>query len=323
MKRKYSRVLAVVALMLAGSATAQQYPLKPVRLVVAFVGATAEIYSRMIAQQMTESFGQQVIVDPRGGANGIVGSEIVAKSPPDGYTLLAATDGSHTINPQIYSRIPYDAQRSFEPVSQYFDAPLMLVVHPSLPAGNVKEFIGFVRAHPGEITYASVGSGSSMHLAGELLAITVGVKMVHVPYKGGGGQQLTGIIGGEVASGFTNPAIAIPMAKVGKLRALAIANRSRLAAMPELPTLEQAGDLPGFLAVTWTGMFAPAGTPAEIVQRLAAEVAKTVRRPDVREHMTSLGLVPVGNTPEEFSRRIRSDTERYGKLIKQIGLRVD
>src|SRR5436190_11847940 len=197
MHGKIAGALALGALLLAANAGAQQYPVKPIRLVVAFAGATAEIYSRVIGQQMTKSFGQPVIIDPRPGANGIVGSEIVAKSPPDGYTLLAATDGSHTINPAIYAKLPYDAVHSFAPVSQYFDAPLMLVVHPSVPAKTLRQFIAIVKAHPGEITYSSVGAGSSMHLAGELLAIAIGGKMVHVPYKGGGGQALTGVVGGE------------------------------------------------------------------------------------------------------------------------------
>ena len=316
-------MLTVATLLLAANAGAQQYPVKPIRLVVAFAGAAAEIYSRIIAQQMTETFGQQIIVDPRPGANGIVGSEIVAKAPADGYTLLAATDGSQIINPSIYTKLPYDGTRNFAPVSQYFDAPLMLVVHPSVQAKNVKEFIALVKAHPGEITYSSVGSGSSMHLAGELLALTIGAKMVHVPYKGGGGQALTAVLGGEVASGFSNPAIAVPMMKAGKLRVLAVGSLTRLQAVPEVPTLEEAGNLKGFMAVTWTGMFAPAGTPTDIVNRLAAEVAKTIKRPDVKGQMISVGLVPIGNTPEEFAERMRADTERYGKLIKQIGLRVD
>lgn len=325
-KRETLRVTLALGLFLAlglaaGAHAQTRYPAKPVRIVITFAGGAAEIYARVVGQRLNEIWGQPVIIDPRPGANGILATEIVARAAPDGYTLLAGVDGTHTINPSFYRKLPYDAVRDFAPISQIFLAPLIVVVHPSLPVKSMRELAAFARARPGQLTFSSPGTGNSGHLAGELFAIMAGVKLTHVPYKGGA-QALVALMSGEVSLLFSNAGNSVPYLKTGKFRALAITTRERIAALRDLPTVAESG-FPGFEAGTWTGFFAPAGTPREIVNRIARDVAQVVRRPDVREHMASQGLVAVGNTPEQFGEAMKAETARYAKLIRQLGIRAD
>lgn len=297
------------------------YPTKPVRIVVTFAGGAAEIYSRIVGQHLHEMWGQPILVDPRPGANGIIATEIVARAPADGYTLLAGVDGTHTINPSFYRKLSYDAVRDFAPITQIFLAPLIVVVHPSLPVKTVKELAAFAKGRPGDITFASPGTANSGHLAGELFAVMAALKLTHVPYKGGA-QALTALISGEVSLLFSNAANSVPFIKTGKFRALAITTRQRVASLPDLPTVAESG-FPDYDAGTWTALFAPSRTPREIVAKIARDAAQVIRRPDVSEHMTRQGLVPVGNTPEEFAAIMKTESARYANLIWRLGIRAD
>jgi tripartite-type tricarboxylate transporter receptor subunit TctC len=301
---------------------AQQYPTKPVRIVVTFGGGgAAEIYSRLIGQHLTDMWEQTVLAEPRPGANGIIATEIVARAPADGYTLLAGVDGTHTINPSFYRKLPYDAVKDFAPITQLFLAPLIVSVHPSLPAKSMKELAAFAKTRPGAVAFASAGHGNAGHLAGELFAQMAGVKLTHVPYKGGAPAMIA-LMSGEVPVLFGNAANAMPLIKSGKFRPLAVTTRERLPNAPDLPTVAESG-FPGYEAGTWTGFFAPARTPPEVVAKIARDSAQVIRRPDVREHMARSGLIPVGNTPEEFTALMKSEAAKYAKLIQQLGISAD
>jgi len=315
-------LLLVLAAALPGAASAQaQYPNKPVRLIVPFPpGGGTDTLARIYGQKLAEVFGQQVIIDNRPGAGTNIGAEIAAKAPPDGYTLLMGNI-AHAINVTLYSKLAYDFVKDFTPVTLLASTPNILVVHPSVPAKSVKELIALAKARPGQLDYASAGSGSSSHLAAELFGIMAGVKMTHVPYKGGG-PAVIALVGGQVSVGFATTPSVITHVKAGKMRGLGVTTARRSPSTPELPTISEAG-VPGYEAGTWYGLLAPAGTPNEIVARLHAESVKLLKLPDVKDRLDATGFESIGNTPEQFAAYIRSEIEKWGKVVKASGARVD
>jgi tripartite-type tricarboxylate transporter receptor subunit TctC len=303
-------------------ATGQSYPSKPIRLVVPFpAGGTTDLLARAMAQKLSEALGQQVVVDNRPGAGGNIGSDIVAKSAPDGYTLLMGTVGTHAINVSLYTKMPYDAVKDFVPIVLVAGVPNVLVVHPTLPVKTVADLIKLAKEHPGSINFASSGNGTSIHLSGELFKSLTGVQMAHVPYKGSA-PALTDLIGGQVQIMFDNLPSALPHIKAGKLRAIAVTSTKRAPALPDLPTIAESG-VPGFEASSWFGMLAPAGTPREIVLRINAEVNKALQAGDMKEKLLAQGAEAVGNSPEFFVEYIRSETTKWAKVVKDSGAKVD
>lgn len=320
-----SRTIAILRCIVAASvalsihvlpiASAQTYPAKAIRIVVPFpAGGNADIFARAYAQKLNDSWGQPVVVDNRAGAAGIIGTQLVAKSVADGYTLLFGTTGTHTTNPAVYAKLPYNPVSDFSPVSNFADSPFLLVVHPSVPAGSLRELIALAKARPGQLDYASFGIGSSAHLAGEMLRTMTGINIVHVAYKGGP-PALTDLLGGHVALMFNALPAVMPQVKSGKLRALALAAAKRTAALPGMPTFAEAG-LANFEAGSWYGILAPAGTPRDVVARLHGETVRILALPDVRQRLASEGAEAIGNSPEEFSAQIRRDMARWAKVAK-------
>jgi tripartite-type tricarboxylate transporter receptor subunit TctC len=304
------------------AAAADAYPARPVRFVVAFPpGGGTDIIARSIAQKLSRSLAQQVVVDNRPGAGGNIGTDIVAKSAPDGYTLLMGSAGPLAINASLFASMPFDPVRDFAPVTLAASTPNVLVVHPSLHASTVKELIALARAHPGEINFASSGHGTPAHLAGELFNSMAGVKMVHVPYKGAA-PALADLLGGQVQLMFSTMPPALPHVKDGKLRALAVTSAKRSRAAPGLPTVDEAA-LPGFEANTWHGVVVPAGTPPDIVGRLNSDIVAILHQPDVVERLSAQGAEPVGSTPEEFAAYIRSETVKWAKVVRESGAKAD
>jgi len=312
-------VTALFACLAAGAAHPQTYPVKSVRMVVPFppAGGT-DVIARYVAAGMSESLNRQIVVDNRGGANGIIGTEIVARSPADGYTLLFVSS-PHSVNPSLYAKLPYDTLRDFAPVSMVATSPYLLVVHPSLPARNVKDLIALARKRPDQIAYASGGTGSSPHLAAELFNQMAGVKLREIPYKGAG-PALMAVLSGESALVFGNALTVKPHIQSGRLRVLGIASAKRSAAAPEIPTIAEAG-VPGFQADAVLGLLAPARTPRAIVDTLNAEVHKTMRLPVAVEAMHGMGVDIALSTPEEFGRVIESEMQRWGKVIRALNLK--
>ena len=305
----------------ASAAAAQQYPTRTVRLIAhSAPGGTSDILGRLVAQKLTEAFGQQVVVENRAGASGIIGVEVTAKSAPDGYTLLI-TQTSIAINPSMFAKLPYNAQRDFAPITQLVAAANVLVVHPSVPAKSVKEFIALAKAKPGSLINGSPGQGTSPHLSAELFRIMSGIQLEHVQYKGAG-MAIVGLLAGEIPAMFTTPPTAMPYLKAGRLRPLGVTTLARVGALPEVPTISEAG-VPGYESVQWFGMLVPAGTPRAIVDRLHQEITRSLRTPDMRERLTSLGLEVVGSTPEEFGGYIKSETEKWAKVIKTMGIKAE
>ena len=303
-------------------AFAQAWPTKPIKLVAPSTpGDAPDVIARMVADKLSPVLGQQVVVENRPGAGGVVGSEAVAKSPPDGYTLIMGNAGSHGINAAVYSKLPYDIQRDFVPVSQVAMAPNIVVINPGIPANSVAEFIAYAKANPGKLSYASGGNGSSAHMSMELFKSMAGVDIAHVPYKGST-PALTDLIGGQVAIFIGNMPPTVPHVKSGKLRALAVTTKGRSALMPELPTMTEAG-LPGYETVAWFGVFAPAGTPPDIVNRLSVEIGKIARSPEMRDKLVAMGAEPVGGTPEEFKGVVDRDIAKWKPLAQKVGIKID
>ena len=302
-------------------AIAQTYPAKTIRWVAPFPpGGTTDIVARAVAQKLSESFGQQVVIDNRPGAGGNIAAEIVAKAPPDGYTVLTAFPGL-AINPSLYSKMTYDPLKDLAPVVLISAAPLLLVTHPSLPTKTVKDLIALAKSRPGELNFPSAGNGSSSHLGGELFKSMAQVNVVHVPYKGSN-QAIIDLIAGRL-SFFVNPMPEmIPFVQSGKLRALAVTSAKRSHVMPELPTVAEAA-LPGYEIVTWNGIMAPAGTPREIVTRLNSEVVRLLRTTDLKGNLEGQGLFIIGASPEEFAKHLRAETDKWAKVVKAAGARVD
>ncbi|TMH15392.1 MAG: tripartite tricarboxylate transporter substrate binding protein [Betaproteobacteria bacterium] len=315
-----SAALAVSALRAAAAADA--YASKPVRFVVAFPpGGVTDIIARSIAQRLTVRLAQQVVVDNRPGAGGNIGTDIVAKSAPDGHTLLMGSAGPLAINASLFGKMPFDPIRDLAPVTLAASTPNVLVVHPSLRAATVRELIALAKARPGEINFASSGHGTPAHLAGELFNSMAGVKMVHVPYKGAA-PALTDLLGGQVQLMFSTMPPALPHVKDGKLRALAVTSAKRSPATPELPTVDEIA-LPGFEANTWHGVVVPAGTPAAIVARLNREIVAILHLPEVVERLSAQGAEAVGSTPEEFAAYIRSETAKWAKVVRDSGAKAE
>ena len=322
--RRFVVVLAAVIAIGAVAPVAVQgtYPTKPVRLVVPFpAGGTTDILARAVAQKLSETWGQQVIVDNRPGAGGNIGSELVAKSPPDGYTLLMGTVGTHAINPSLYAKMPYDHVKDFVPVILVAGVPNVLVVNPSLPVNSVQELIAYAKANPNKLNFASSGNGTSIHLSGELFKTMTGVQMTHVPYKGSA-PALTDLIGGQVQLMFDNLPSSLQFIKAGKLRALAVTSLARSSTLPELPTLAESG-LPGFEASSWFGVLAPAGTPNDIVKKLNGEIAAWLASPDAKEKLAAQGAIAAGGTPDAFVTHIAAESAKWAKVVKASGAHVD
>lgn len=297
------------------------YPNQPIRIVVPnSPGGTVDMIARLVAQGLTERLGRQVVVDNRPGAGTIIGSEIVAKASPDGYTLLMSVS-TLAINPATYKKMPYDALRDFAPITQTAFVPNLFVVHPSVPAKSVKEMIALARARPGEIQYASAGHGSNPHLTMELFATMAQIRMIHVPYKGGT-PAFIDLIAGRVAIMATNLSSIMPYVRAGKLRALGVTSARRSAAAPDIPTIAEAG-LPGFEAVQWYGLLAPAKTPRQIIEKLHKEVVSILRAPDTSARLASDGAEVVASSPEEFAAYLKAETVKMAKVVKAAGIQPE
>ena len=318
-------VLAVAAITTAAIAQAQPqaqpYPSKQIRYVVPFpAGAITDILARQIGQKLHEAWGQQVIVENRTGATGTIGSDIVAKAPPDGYTLLGGTVATHSISTSLYSKLPYHPLKDFVPVTRLVTLPNVLVVHPSMPVRTVKQFAALAKTRPGDLRFGSGGSGTSQHLSGELFNMLVGTKLVHIPYKGGN-LAMIDLIGGQIELGFENAPNCVPYVKAGKLRALGVTTTTRAVAMPDVPPIAET--IPGFEVGSWQGLFVPAGTPAAIVTKLNTEVRRIFTLPDVRDRMVALGTEISTTTPEAFADFIRTEITKWEKVVKVSGARAD
>ena len=307
---------------LAGPAAAQSYPAKPIRMVIGFPpGGGTDIIGRIVALRMSESLKQQIVPDNRGGASGQIAAELVAKAPPDGYTVMMAHIAAVSILPSLYSRLPYDPVRDFSPISLVAISPQLVVTHPSLPVKNIKELIALAKKRPGEIYYASVGNGTVQHLAGELFNLQAGVKMVHVPFKGGGPSALN-LVAGHVQLSFDVIPVVINYVKAGRLRPIAVTSEKRTPLMPEVPTVNEGG-LKGFDLSTWWGLVAPAGVNKDIVARLHGETVKALQLPDVKERLAQNGADPVGNSPAEFAAFIRNERDKYARIAKDANIKLD
>lgn len=319
---------ASAALTTAPWAQAQAtWPDKPVRIVVPFApGGTTDILARVIAPELSKAFGQSFVVDNKGGAGGNIGAEIVAKSPGDGYTLLMGTVGTHGINKSLYGKLPYDPQKDFAPITLVAGVPNVMVMNArraqELGIATVPDFIRYAKANPGRLNMASSGNGTSIHLAGELFKSRTGVFMTHIPYRGSG-PALKDLLGGAVDVMFDNLPSAMPHIKSGGLKAFAVTSGVRSGALPDLPTVAEAGPLPGFEASSWFGLLAPAGTPADVVSRLQQETAKALAQPAVKERLLSQGAIPGGNTPAEFARLIDAEITKWAGVVKASGAKVD
>jgi tripartite-type tricarboxylate transporter receptor subunit TctC len=306
-------VSIAAAMFVPNASHAQSYPEKAIRLISPFPpGGGTDLMGRIIGQQFTKSWGQQVIVENKPGANGTIGSEFVAKSAPDGYTLLVGTMGTHGINASLYRKLPYDTVNDFAPITALITSPMMLLVHPSIPARSVREFIALAKTRPGQITFSSAGTGSVGHLAGELLNSVAQIKLVHVPYRGSGPATID-LLSGQVQAMLGSPAAAFNYVKAGRVRALAVTSIKRTAFMPEIPTLAESG-LRDYDVTTWYGFWAPARTPKPIVQKLHAEVVRMLALPEIRQQLATQALEPLGNTPEEFALQIKSELAKWARV---------
>jgi tripartite-type tricarboxylate transporter receptor subunit TctC len=317
-------VAAVGALALAPLAAQAQaaFPTKPITIVVPFAaGGTTDILARVVGQYVSKDLGQPVIVDNRAGAGGNIGAQNVARAAPDGYTLLMGTVGTHAINQSLYKKMPFDPIKDFAPLSRVALVPNLLVANPAQPYKNVKEMIAYAKANPGKVTFGSSGSGSSIHLSGELFQHMAGVEMQHVPYRGSA-PAVTDLLGGQIAVMFDNMPSAIGHVKSGKLRALAVTTPKRSPALPDVPTIAEAG-VPGYSATSWFGLLAPANTPAPVVARLNAAILKALADPEVKKKMAEQGAEPFGEKPEQFAEFIRSETAKWAKTVKQSGATAD
>jgi tripartite-type tricarboxylate transporter receptor subunit TctC len=320
-------VLAAATLLATLSATTSAqssaaYPNRPVKLVVPFPpGGPLDIIGRAIAQKASEDWGQSVVVDNRPGAGGNIGADIVAKSAPDGYTIVMGALSTHAVNPSLYGKMPYDAIKDFAPISLVAITPNVLVVNASLPVNSAKEFIAYAKANSGKLAFGSGSNGSAGHLAGELFKVDTGTDIVHVPYKGGA-PATQALLAGDTQFMFDNLANAMPQVKAGKLKALAVTTAERSKLAPELPTMAEAG-LPGFDISTWFGLLAPAGTPKDVIAKWNAEVTKILNSPDMRDRLTAQGATPAPTTPEQFAAFIQSEIPKYARIVKVSGAKVD
>jgi tripartite-type tricarboxylate transporter receptor subunit TctC len=323
MTRPISRFAAALAAVLVSTLSwSQGYPTKPIKLVVPFPPAgSTDLSARAVADKLGQRLGQPVIVENKPGAGGNIGSDVVAKSPPDGYTLLVGTVGTHAINSSLYSKVPYDHVKDFAPVIFLSKTPNVLVVHPNVPAKTVKELIDLAKSKPNELTFASSGNGTSIHLSAELFKSLGGVQMTHIPYKGSG-PMLVDLIGGQVNLAFDNLSASIQHIRAGKLRALAVTTAARWPTVPELPTVSEAG-VPGYEAFSWNAIFAPAGTPKAIVERLAREIDAILQAPETKAFFAGQGAEGGGGTPEQLAEFVKVETAKWAKVVKESGAKVD
>jgi tripartite-type tricarboxylate transporter receptor subunit TctC len=323
MSKVFLITLALIGSIVAQPLTAhgQDYPTKPIRWVVPFPpGGAMDVIARTLGQKMSESLGQQLVVDNRPGAGGLIGSDLVAKAAPDGYTMLIVSVGQ-AVNPSLYPKVPFDSIKDFEPVSLVAIVPNVLVVNPSVKANSVTDLIALAKARPGKLTYASAGNGTSIHLAGELFAEMAKVDILHVPYKGSG-PAVTDLIGGQVDLMFDSITSAKPHIEAGKLRALGVTTAKRSSALPEIPTISESG-VKGYEMSPWFAVFVPAKTPKPIVERLHSEISKAMKLPDVQARFAAIGAEPVGSTPGELAAYLKAETERWTKIIRERGIKAD
>jgi tripartite-type tricarboxylate transporter receptor subunit TctC len=322
MNRIVGTLVALSLAAFAPVANAEVWPAKPIKWIVPFApGGTTDILARTISEKLSQALGQPVIIENKPGAGGGVGADFTAKAPADGYTIMGGTISTHAINASLYKSLPYDPIKDFAPITLIARVPNMLVVNPDVPAKNVAELIALMKANPAKYTFASSGNGTSQHLSGELFKAMAGVDMQHIPYKGSP-PALQDVVGGQVTMTFDNITTAWPLAKAGKLRALAVTTAKRSAIAPDVPTLAESG-LAGYEVGSWQGAFAPAGTPPEIVKRLNAEMVKIINMPDVREKLVGLGAEPVANTPEEFGALVKTEVAKWADVVKKSGAKVD
>ncbi len=318
------RMLTLGALIaVAGFAAAQQdYPNKPIRIIVAYPpGGSTNVLARLLGQKLTESWGQQVIVDNRPGGNTVIGTEALAKSAADGYSIMLVTS-IHALNGiLIPKKLPYDTVKDFAPIANITRSEYLLVLHPSVPANSLQEFIALAKSRPGKLNYATSGSGTAVHLGAEMLSAMVGIKMEHIPYKGAG-QLVTDLIGGQVQLSFIAPINVLSHVRAGKLKAIAIAGNARAPALPQVPTFAEAG-LPGFELKNWYGIVAPAGTPRAILDKLSTETARILAMPDIRQKLIDQGMVPMISGPDQFAALISAEMAKYGEVIKSANLKIE
>jgi tripartite-type tricarboxylate transporter receptor subunit TctC len=318
-------VFACALALLGGDITdtfAQAYPSKPIRLIVPFPpGGGVDFIGRIVGQKLSERLGQQVAIDNRAGANGIVGLEVLKSAPPDGYTIGAASAGPLAVNPFIYAKLPHDTVRDFTHIANMVNFPLLLVAHPSLPVKNVKELIAFARARPGQVTYSHPGAGNSGHLAGELFNSLAKVKILAIPYKGTAPAVLA-VLAGEAHLTYSSIPTILPHVRSGRVRALGIGNAQRIPSLPEFPTIAEMG-LPGYEAYAWAGMIGPANMPTSIVQRLSKEIVDILKQKDVTDRMLSEGTVPTPSGPEEFTAYIKAELKKWGDVVKMAGITAE
>jgi tripartite-type tricarboxylate transporter receptor subunit TctC len=321
-KRWLVCTLAAVGLVVISGAWAQStYPTKPLRVIVPWPpGGGADVIMRMLSPKLGEALGQQIIVDNRGGAAGNIGAEMAAKAPPDGYTIAFAYSGTHSINPHIYSKMPF-RESDFAPIVWLASVPQVVVVHPSLPVKTVRDLIALDKARPGQLSYGSSGNGAINHLAGELFNHMTGTRLVHVPYKGGGPAAVA-LISGEIALILGEPASVVGHIKAGKVRAIAVTSMKRALSFPELPTVAESG-VPQYEVTSWNGMVAPAATPADIVKRLNTEYNRIISDGEMRKRLIANGYEPVGGPPEKFGEHIHAEIEKWGPVVKRANVRVD
>ncbi len=320
---RYSILAAALACCVAyTTGHAQTFPTRALRMIVPFPpGGPNDILGRVVAQKMSESLGQQIVIDNRGGAGGIIGTEAAAKSAPDGYTLLLSGTAALSINPSLHAKLPYDPIRDFTPISLVATAPSVLIVHPTLPVRTVKDLVALAKKRPAQLNYASAGIGTPPHLAGELFKGMAGIAMTHVPYKGGG-PALTDLLAGQVELYFSGISSALPMIKDGKVRAVAVTSHKRTAIMPEMPTISESG-LPGYEVGNWYAILGPAGLPRDAVAKINAEIVKALKAPDTHKRVLDLGADPAGSSPDELSAYMKAEIGKWAQVIKTAGIKPE
>ena len=324
MIRQFCILISCLAMAIGapGSALAQGWPSKPMRIVIAQApGSATDVISRVVANPLSESLGQPIVIDARPGAGGALGTEVAARSAPDGYTLFMANNSTHGSNPAVYAKLPYDPVKDFAPISFVASVPYVMVVDPKLPVKTVQEFIALAKSQPGKMNYASAGNGSTHHFCGELFKSMTGIDIQHIPYKGSG-PGIAGLLGGEVSMMFSNVADIGSQIRAGKVKPLAVTATRRASLLPDVPTMAEAG-LPDFVITSWFGLLVPAGTPAPVVARLNAETVKVLGRADVKSTLAAQGLDVAPGSPEQFAAHIKSEIARFGKIAKAAGIKAE